>query len=158
MCHLWCGCHWSRCHIQRKFSWCSPRRGSFLPPPPHPAPSLVRMSLHTLLHTLGETGKPGALYCTSCSHIESELTQWMNNNGLKICLNFSHTDIMTIFLVSTSGVLALIKFQVQWSYRNLMSQLSPTHNVTVFPTSLRMSLVSTCVMGRIVHKAACYRL
>ena len=59
----------------------------------------------------------------------------------------SHTDIMTIFLVSTSGIMAIIKFQVKWSYRNLKSLSSWTQSVTVSPASLQMSLVSTCVIG-----------
>ena len=72
-----------RCHVQRKFSsWCSPRRGSFLPPPPISAPSLVRMSLYTQLHTPSE--RQGSLVCcTSCSHIVrpdiANEQQWFEN-------------------------------------------------------------------------------
>ena len=69
--------------------------------------------------------------------------QWLNN----LFEFLSHTDIMTIFLVSTSGIMAIIKFQGKWSYRNLKSQSSWTQSVTVSPASLQMSLVSTCVIG-----------
>ena len=122
-------------------------------PPPRPPPSLVRMSLHTQLHTPRE--RQGSLVCSHIvrPNIANE-QQWFKN----LFEYLSHTDIMTIFLVSTSGLLALIIFQGKWSYRNLKSQSSWTQSVTVSPASLRMSLVSTCVMGMDVHKAACYRL
>ena len=111
-------------------------------PPPHPPPSLVRMSLHTQLHTPRE--RQGSLVCSHIvrPNIANE-QQWFKN----LFEYLSHTDIMTIFLVSTRGLLALIIFQGKWSYRNLKSQSSWTQSVTVSPASLRMSLVSTCVMG-----------
>ena len=46
----------------------------------------------------------------------------VNEQWFKYLFEFlSHTDIMTIFLVSTSGIMAIRKFQVKWSYRNLKS-------------------------------------
>ena len=46
----------------------------------------------------------------------------VNEQWFKNLFEFlSHTDIMTIFLVSTSGIMAIRKFQVKWSYRNLKS-------------------------------------
>lgn len=67
-------------------------------------------------------------------------------NDLKICLNLFLTDIMNTFLVSTSGIIALVNFILKWIYSNFLSQLSLTQSVTITPISLQMSPVSTCVM------------
>lgn len=67
-------------------------------------------------------------------------------NDLKVCLNLFLTDIMNIFLVSTSGIIALVNFILKWIYSNFLSQLSLTQSVTITPISLQMSPVSTCVM------------
>lgn len=58
----------------------------------------------------------------------------------------SHTDIMTIFLVTTRILITLLCFLLKWSCSNFLSQSSWIRSVTPSPVSLQMSPVSTCVM------------